>query len=740
MNKKLVIAIFFSILMIAGSIVLLSGNSGVQSALIQNEASSSAGLNNITYGDYGNISAAGVYSNITITNNGVDAGYVHIYRYDGYDNSVYFSTTTFVNETGDAVDFSNLSSSSADFDYGAFYGPSGGLSTWDNYGLSGINSPGSHSLRALVYDSTGNITYVIFSSPNNGVFRFNLTAPVYVSKSMPYRLYSDEQILDNSVCGGDTDIDYNPYYNLIYMPSQFNNSLYILNGSNYSFEATITTNMTNAFSAIYNPYNHFEYVSSFSDGLSIFNGTKIIASGLNATFGPIGLVYDPANHDVYATSNNDDGMAVYHNTTYVASIPYSSDAATGSPFSAIYDKFNGMIYSTYINSSSDFGIVEINPVVNSIVKFIPTKYLLDSLVMDNANKEIYATSAAYTQYYTDYGTAAVSVYSGNFTFSGKLSNVKMEMGMAVINKDLYIEGNDSSLFVYSPGNSLVYRYSHLNPENDLMGITLDNSTGKLILSSMSQSGNNYPPYKTKLIAIMPFDSLAVREIGLPAGTIWSYTLNNVSYNVNGSTYNASLFNGKYSISTSSNGYMYPVYQPVVYLNGTATEIIHFELKGLKISENRMVIGYWLNNSLSAGNFTFHNYPFHEQILSPTAIFISTNSTSASNITLSFKVAPGLYNVEMKNGNRTTLINQTAPVNGYINVTYNPGKMPLDPEFTVNQVDCEISPAPPPLPPGGPISVITHPVKYFDYSIWTILMWAGIIAIIALTGFFVVRRR
>ena len=736
-NKKLfIIAVLFSLVMVFGSLFISFPEHAKQN---EPEALAGNGLVGVSYKNNGNISAAGDCSNVTVSNNGVNVGYAHIYRYLGYKNLVYFSTATFVNETGNTIDFAGLGGSISDFDYGAYYGPSGGLSTWADYGLSDLNSTGVHSLKGVEYDGSGNVTYFIFSSPDNGTFRFNLSAPVYISSEMPYRTYSTEKILYGSVTGGMTDVDYNPYSNLIYIPSQFTDTLYILNGSTYSFVENVTENMTNVFSALYNPYNHYEYIASFSDGLTIMKGATIISSGLNSTFGPIGLAYDPLNHDVYATSINDKGMAVYHNTSYVASIPYNSDAATGSPFSVIYDKFNGMIYSTYVNSSSDFGIVEINPGTNSIVKFIQTKYLLDSLLMDNANREIYAASSAYAQFYTDYGTQEISIYSDNFSFIENLTQVNMQMGMSVINRDLYIEGNDSSLFVFSPQNTLVFEYKHLNPENYLMGVAYDNSTGKLILGSMSQSGDNYPVYPTKLIAETPFSSLQVRENGLPKNSQWPVSVDNVQFNATGNEYNLSLLPGPYNISVPGVDYMYPEYSHTVLLNGTGTEFIQFNLKVLKIDKNAAVIGYWVNNSLSKGNFTSGGYTFSETIYNQTAIYISTNSVHAPNVTLSFKVPQGLYNVLMTNGTVTKIINTTSTQNGYINVTYDPAKMPLDPTFSVSQVNSVSVPAPPPLPPGGPISVIEHPVKYFDFSIWTILMWVGIIAVAGVVVAFIVRR-
>ncbi len=738
-NKKLfIIAVLFSIVMVSGSVFMVS--SGHDAKQNDPDALAGTGMNGISYQDKGNISAAGYCSNVTVSNNGINVGYAHIYRYLGYKNLVYFSTSTFVNETGSTIDFADLGGSISDFDYGAYYGSSGGLSSWADYGLSDLNSTGAHSLKGIEYDGSGNVTYIILSSPDNGTFRFNLSLPVYISSEMPYRSYSTERIVYDSVTGGMTDVNYNPYSNLIYIPSQFTDTLYILNGSTYSFVGNVTENMTNVFSALYNPYNHYEYIASFSDGLTIMNGTHIIVSGLNSTFGPIGLAYDSLNHDVYATSINDKGMAVYHNSSYVASISYNSDAATGSPFSAIYDKFNGMIYSTYVNSSSDFGIIEINPDSNSIVKFIQTKYLLDSLLMDNPNREIYAASSAYAQFYTGYGTQEISIYSDNFTFIGNLANVDMQMGMSVINRDLYVEGNDSSLFVFSPENSLVYEYKHLNPENHLMGAAYDNLTGKLIIGSMSQSGNNYPVYPTKLIDITPFSSLDVKEYGLPKNSEWPVLINSIQFNATGGEYNFSLLPGSYNISVPGVNYMYPEYVHMVSLNGIESEIVRFNLKGVKIEKNSTVLGYWVNNSLSNGNFTSGGYNFTEKIYNQTAIFISTTSVHAPNVTLSFKVSQGLYNIIMSNGTSSKVINTTSPVNGYINVTYNPGKMPLDPIFSLTPVTCAVAPLPPPLPPGGPISVIEHPEKYFDYSIWTILMWVGITAVAALAVIYVVRRR
>ena len=159
-----------------------------------------------------------------------------------------------------------------------------------------------------------------------------------------------------------------------------------------------------------------------------------------------------------------------------------------------------------------------------------------------------------------------------------------------------------------------------------------------------------------------------------------------------------------------------------------------------IHSDAPVISYY--NGLVGGpqpNFEWKGYDYTESV-EKDYIKIGVNSSSAPNVTLSFKATPGeLYDVNMVNGNNTTLVEQVLSNNGYINVTYNPAKMPLDPTFSVSPVTCVVAPAPPPLPPGGPVQVISHPFKYFDYSIWTILMWIGIAAAIAGVAYVILRR-
>ena len=123
--------------------------------------------------------------------------------------------------------------------------------------------------------------------------------------------------------------------------------------------------------------------------------------------------------------------------------------------------------------------------------------------------------------------------------------------------------------------------------------------------------------------------------------------------------------------------------------------------------------------------------------------ISANNVNDSIVPLTWNnLNPGQqYSIGMYNRSKLiTTYFYTAGSNGTLTLDYNPAKMPLDPTFSLTPITCVVAPAPPPLPPGGPISVIEHPVKYFDFSIWTILMWVGIAAVAALAVIYIVRRR
>lgn len=748
-NKKVLIAIFFATLMLAG-VASFAGQS-TQSTAVQNTAQVNAAqtplLANIPYKDVGNLSNVYQTTMVKLINNGTDVGYLNLSTYlGGYNyNNVSFSSTTFVNESGDTVDFHTLGNYSKEWLLGTYMYNSINTciayvsmdSTHNanynvNYNVSGT-SVSSTSLNIWI-EKSGNVSYLVFDSIDNGYFRFNLSSPVYVSPNIPHQLYSNEEIIGNSN-GGITYASYNSYYNLIYLPSQFSGILHILNGTNYNLVDNVTSNMNATFSALYNPYNHYEYVATIWAGLTIFNGTKVLASGLNVSQDPIGVIYDPVNHFVYVTSNSDDGLWIYNGTSYVESISYKS---YGNAHSTIYDSNNNMIYSTYYNSSTNFGIVQINPSTNSIVKYIQTKYFLNFMAFDSANNEIYAETNAYTQHTDSIGNASaittmLADYNTNFNLIKNITNIMMPMGGIIVhNKDLYVEGDDSSIFVISPQNTLVYIYKHLNPDNHIMGLTYDNKTGKLIVSAMGDDANGYTTVPTKLIALEPFSDLTVKVNGIPKTASWAFSVDNVLYSVTGNTYNVSMFADTYNLSVPDYGYMYPVYSHIVNVNGTLNEIINYELMNIKSSNNNMILGYYFNNSMSEGNFTYKGYNFSEEIYNQTSISIGTNSTHAPNVTLSFKVSSGLYDVVMKSGNTTTVLNTTSPVNGYINVTYNPAKMPLDPVFSLSQVT-DIIPAPP-SPRGGFIFIIENtPIR-------VILMWAGIIAILAIGLLYIDKKR
>ena len=235
-------------------------------------------------------------------------------------------------------------------------------------------------------------------------------------------------------------------------------------------------------------------------------------------------------------------------------------------------------------------------------------------------------------------------------------------------------------------------------------------------------------------------NVTIKETGLPVNTTWSFVFNTMHYSVSGPSDIITAINGTYMLHANSADYEYPEYKTIIDVAGhNVSETVKYSLDDYGIFNNTPMLGYWINDSLSRGNFSYGGYNFSEIIFNQTAIYINATSVDAPAVILSFKVSPGLYNILMTNGNTTKIINTTSSRNGYINVTYNPAKMPLDPTFSVSRVNSAVAPSPPPSPPGGPISVITHPAKYPLQEILAILLWVVIIAVVTIAVIFIARK-
>ena len=830
MNKKVMIAIFFSMIMFAGAFaVMASGSSNTELPVINNvpatASTAASNLNNISYQSFGCESSKIQKENFT--NDGNYKGYFSFNPYIHSGDvtfSIYFTNFTFEDSQNSIVNFGTYSNINATIciEFLKIVRDGNMTSNPENYNIDAASY--YDLMNSLHGDGMSNI-YLFYK---NTTILLHL-GPTMFYPASPYsyhNLYSDEVIVHKNILGAEGNA-YNPYYNEIYSFAGNTFSINILNGTNYNYIRNITSSPHDMpFSGTYDPYNHNEYVygvnfcNPISDDVLSFNGSNYTTLS-NTSYGIVASAYDPVNHDLYGVSSNmlgfqspENGVYVMNATSIIDHIDYSSGI---NDFSVIYDTFNGMIYAPDDISSSSYGIAEIDPVNNTYIGLISTPKPVNLMAINPVNHEIYAST------YMKNTSAPIYVYNAStMSYIGTMGVLSSMMGIQVVDGYLYVEGNDSTLDVFSSNNSLAYSYLDVNCYEALMGLSYDNATNKVIVTSMGysrppsntpsptlmaaftpgvpvgnlslkieeydnetapitvklynnaysfsepgngnvifsslQSGNyNYiATYNSHsengtinlthseaitLAALGSKYSVIITESGLTSGISWSFTFNSHTYTLSNTSYTFYEINGTYLLHASPANYEYPVYNPFIVVSGVnITETIQYSLYDFHIFNNTAVIGYWLNNTESRGYFSYAGYNYSETIFNQTSIFIATTNIHAPNVTLSFKVSTGVYDVLMTNANNTTsIINQTSPVNGYINVTYNPAKMPLNPTFSVSPVPCVVAPAPPPLPPGGPVSVITHPVKYFDYSIWTILMWAAIAAAVVAALYIVFRR-
>ena len=827
MNKKVMIAIFFSLIMFAGAFAVMQGNSNTEMPVINNVPATASGnttgnntISHIACGfNNSDIVKVNFANNIAPNNY---SGYISFNRYVNNGNisiSIYFSNFTFENISGDIVNLHTYS----DINSTLVLDATGTTMLLHANSANMTSNPENYTVSVLsVFKRNFNSFYI----ENKSIY-FTLVSSMNIDSSLTsfHNLYSDEKIIKKNIDGAVGDA-YNPYYNDIYSLSGITNCIQVLNGTSYNLVKNIYVNYDGMpDSGTYDPYNHNEYIydvespDSSNDAVYLFNGTNFTVLP-NTAEGLVAAAYDPINHDLYAVSSNMlgepspmNGIYVMNGTSIIDHIDYFSGI---NDFSVIYDKYNGMIYAPDDISSSSHGIAEINPVNNSYVGFIPTPEAVGFMAINPVNHEIYAST------YISNTSAPIYIYNAStMSYIGVIHALPYMMGIDVIDGYLYAEGNDSTLDVFSPNNSLAYSYIDVNTEAHLMGLAYDNSTNKVIVDSMGyikpnigyatstfmtsftpgvpignlslkfeEYDNDTAPLTVKLynnaysfstsgngnvmfsslqsgtynyIATYNFQSengtiilthsetinlastrkysVTISESGLSSGTTWTFTFNGHTETLTNTSYTFKEMNNTYLLHANPANYSFPVYNPLVSVEGkNITETIQYSLYDFHIFNHTAVIGYWLNNTESRGYFSYAGYNYSETIFNQTSIFISASSVLAKNVTLSFKVSTGVYDVLMTNAtNTTSIINQTSPVNGYINVTYNPAKMPLDPTFSVSPVTCVVAPAPPPLPPGGPVQVISHPFKYFDYSIWTILMWAAIVAAVVAALYIIFRR-
>ena len=173
-------------------------------------------------------------------------------------------------------------------------------------------------------------------------------------------------------------------------------------------------------------------------------------------------------------------------------------------------------------------------------------------------------------------------------------------------------------------------------------------------------------------------------------------------------------------------------------NSTYSYSFTANLSGTIVSVKSMITDIGVNNtSLLMDSYSVllvprTSYSYSFVIMSPTEYSISTTSTLAPNVTLSFNLlAPGSYDVYMitNTSGTITAINNVSST-GTVSVTYDPATMPLDPVF-------EVLPSVAPPPPYHPVQP-KPPSDFFPAYIFYILLAVSAVGV-AIGVYILVRR-
>ena len=194
---------------------------------------------------------------------------------------------------------------------------------------------------------------------------------------------------------------------------------------------------------------------------------------------------------------------------------------------------------------------------------------------------------------------------GNFTDA---------MGFMFIKNVLYIEYNNLTLSMVNP-LTYQYLYNLTTPSGkNLMGITYDSATNKVLLSNMNgEEGSTLG--ETPLYSINPYIlpstyNLEIKEKGLPSGTNYTYDLNGTSYTVNTNEQNYSFSNGNYSLSVNSlTGYSLTYPSTITVNNKNVIAYINFTVVNkynLTLKENGLPSGTSFSYTFNGNSYTLTN--------------------------------------------------------------------------------------------------------------------------------------
>jgi YVTN family beta-propeller protein len=269
------------------------------------------------------------------------------------------------------------------------------------------------------------------------------------------------------------DIVYDSSNNEMYVSAS--DSLYVINARTNQLVTSIG-NLEGIDQIAYDSNNGDIYAGTTeSPGIIyVVSGNNLVAN-ISVDADPRSVAYDPLNNEIYVTATDSSVVDVINpsNNALINSI----NGVGGSPWAALFDPTNGIVYvNSYSPSASQLSLINNSVVVKSIM-IGPTQY---GMAYDPTNLELYLSSGAGTN----------SVLALNTTSNTQVTNITRvepstgpNLAYDPINQDIYVANYNAEMVgVISTGCFVRFVEQGL-PSGSTWSLTLGETTRILTSNS-----------------------------------------------------------------------------------------------------------------------------------------------------------------------------------------------------------------------------------------------------------------
>jgi YVTN family beta-propeller protein len=437
-----------------------------------------------------------------------------------------------------------------------------------------------------------------------------------------------------------TDLAYDSANHLVYVADEGGNDVTILNGTTGTELGSFGTGFA-PFGIAYDTKTGVLFVTnSFSNNVTAVRAqseTSVgsIAVGIN----PQGIAFDPANGELYVANCGSNTISVINGSTLLL---VATLGAGPCPREALYDPSNGRIYVTnagpnYIEGAVDLNVTVVNGTTDRPDGSVTVGSAPWGETYDGINRTVVVSNV---------GSTNLSII--NTTSDRAAGSIGNETSWATcLPAALSYDTFDNELFVacglgYSEGNHLLA----VEPWTGRIigtvdvglfpgGLLTDAVSGEVVVTNWG-SGTVSILEPTTFPA--PQFNLSLAETGLPAGTLWSASVNGTTNSSRSSLVSFTITNGRYEylVQTLAGYAPSPSSGTAVVQNGTRIVPIHFlQLFGVRFVESGLPAG-------TAWSLTWNGTPF--------SIGSSSQALNALNGSYNYSITPPTgYGSALPNG-------------------------------------------------------------------------------------------